>query len=413
MSTPNLGVLPSRACFVNGVKIQNYKSIKSCNVILRPFTVIVGPNGSGKSNFLDALRLISDSLQTTIGQSLRDRGGINDVRRRSQGHPTHFGISLSLQMPSGFSANYAFKIGALPKGAFIIQEEKCRIHPDLTSSGTDGSSYLVREGQLVESSSPVLPKRIEPDRLFLPMASNLPEFRPLYDGLSRMGFYSLNPEKIRELQETDSGDLLARDGRNLAAVIRRLKSQDEESLKRIVEYLRSVVPGISSVDPRQFGPKETLEFRQKVGGGANPWQFLASNMSDGTLRVLGVLVAAAQSRELGEKGASLIGIEEPESAVHPGSAVKLMDALLEAQKHTQILITTHSPDLLSHTALSYENILAVDSQAGETKIASMDGASAKMIKEKLYTVGELLQLGQVEPDEKQFQESAHQGLFNF
>ncbi|MDD9989650.1 MAG: AAA family ATPase [Spirochaetaceae bacterium] len=46
---------------------------------------LVGPNGSGKGNFLDALRFIADSLRFSIDHALRDRGGINDVRRRSGG----------------------------------------------------------------------------------------------------------------------------------------------------------------------------------------------------------------------------------------------------------------------------------------------------------------------------------------
>ena len=50
--------------FVERVQITNYKSIATCDVSLTPFTLLVGPNGSGKSNFVDALRLVTDSLQT-------------------------------------------------------------------------------------------------------------------------------------------------------------------------------------------------------------------------------------------------------------------------------------------------------------------------------------------------------------
>ena len=52
------------------------------------------------------------------------------------------------------------------------------------------------------------------DRLYLVNASGLPEFRPVYDAFSRMGFYHLNPDKIiRELQAPDPRDVLTRDGK--------------------------------------------------------------------------------------------------------------------------------------------------------------------------------------------------------
>ena len=56
----------------------------SVELTLGPLTFLVGPNGSGKSNFLDALRFVADALNTTLEQSLRDRGGIQSVRRRPE-----------------------------------------------------------------------------------------------------------------------------------------------------------------------------------------------------------------------------------------------------------------------------------------------------------------------------------------
>ena len=70
------------------VSLKNYKSIGSARVRLAPLTLLVGRNGAGKSNFLDALRLVSDALQSTLDYALRQRGGIGEVRRRSGGHPT-------------------------------------------------------------------------------------------------------------------------------------------------------------------------------------------------------------------------------------------------------------------------------------------------------------------------------------
>jgi hypothetical protein len=43
-------------------------------------------------------------------------------------------------------------------------------------------------------------------------------------------------------------------------------------------------------------------------------------------------------------------------------------------------------------------ILAVVNRNGETKIGPMDIADRSAIKDRLYTVGELLRLNQIEPD---------------
>lgn len=392
--------------FVREVRIRNYKSIGQARVALRPFSLLVGPNGSGKSNFLDALRFVADSLRTTIEHALRDRGGIHQVRRISRGHPRHFGIGVTLSWGEGETALYGFRVGAEPNGGFVVQEEKCRIH----SSEFGGEDYFEAAEGKITSSSVKMREEIEADRLYLPIASAFPEFRPIYDGLSHMGFYNLNPARIQDLQDPDPGEVLKREGENIAAVIRRLGSEAPKVLQRISEYLQKVVPGIASVSPLSLGKKETIEIRQTVAGDENPWKFPGASMSDGTLRALGVLVAAFQGAGNGSRkhAIPLIGIEEPEMAIHPGSAIKLMDALIEASRTTQIVATTHSPDLLEHPKIDPDNILAVIARNGETLIAPIDEASRSSIREGLYNAGELLRMNQIQVDEKAYDASVSQ-----
>src|SRR5215813_2738064 len=116
------------AVFLTRVVLNNYKSIAKCDVRPSPLTFLVGPNGAGKSNFLDALRFVTDSLRTSLDHAIRDRGGINDVRRRSGGHPNHFGLRLFFALSSGETGHNAFRIGARPAGGFEVQDEECRIH---------------------------------------------------------------------------------------------------------------------------------------------------------------------------------------------------------------------------------------------------------------------------------------------
>jgi predicted ATPase len=380
--------------FLSRVLLKNYKSIANCSVKLGPLNFLVGPNGAGKSNFLDALRFVTESLNTSLDHALRERGGIAEVRRRSSGHPTHFGIRLEFTLSNGHSGHYAFRIGALPKGGFEVQQEECWVYgPALSNEWF----YQVEKGSVVKSQPQIVPAAA-PDRLYLVAASGLPEFRPLYDALSHMGFYNLNPDEIRDLQPADAGEILRRDGGNLASVLKLLKTENPGARQRIVEFLSKVVPGVLDVSVKPVQKKETLEFRQKVGGNEAPWRFFAENMSDGTLRALGVLTALFQSANGATKRIPLVGVEEPETAVHPGAAGVLRDALQAAADSTQVLVTSHSTDLLDDKDVSDDWVLAVVSENGETKIGPLNEADRSLMRERLFTAGELLKQGSLTPD---------------
>jgi len=386
-------VSDSNAPFMRRVILRNYKSIKQCDVELGALMLLVGPNGSGKSNFLDALRFVAESLRTTMDQALRERGGISEVRRRSRGHPTHFSIDLRLTLPGGQDAAFSFRVGAKPPGGFEVQEEVCSI----AVNGSEEIGYRVRDGEVVHSTFQPRP-RAATNRLYLTIASGLPDLGELFVLLSGMGFYSINPDQLRDLQEPDPGTLLLRDGRNVASVLTWLDGHNRDVQRRIEEYLGHIAPGVKSVSKKPLGHKETLEFRQTVAGDENPWSFPAKNMSDGTLRALGVLVSLFQCFDrTPESIIPLVGIEEPEATIHPAAAAVLMEAMREASHFTQVLVTTHSPELLDSPDLEPECLLVVDAKDGETTIAPADEASRTSMRDRLYTAGELLKLDQLRP----------------
>ncbi|MDQ3781393.1 MAG: AAA family ATPase [Actinomycetota bacterium] len=382
----------SNAHFITRVQIQNYKSIKACKVQLGPLAILVGPNGSGKSNFVDALRFTAEALSSTLDHALRERGGINEVRRRSGGHPNHFAVRLDFNLPTGATGSYAFKVGALPSGGFHVTDEEAVVHPGPALG--EPSRFRIQRGVLETNLAERLPMVAE-DRLYLVSASSIEQFRPVYEALTAMGFYNLSPAAIRQPQLPDPGALLRRDGSNLASVLGRLEQADPDMLVRVVDYLRRISRGVEGVSKVPVGPMETIEFRQKVAGQERPWRFAAINMSDGTLRGLGVLVALLQTNG---QGPSLVGIEEPEVALHPAAVGILIDAIKDAATHTQLLVTSHSPDLLDRQDLDPSEILAVTSHDGNTIIGPMDQHGRDVLREHLFTAGELLRMNQLEPD---------------
>jgi predicted ATPase len=380
----------SQTVFIQRVVLRNYKSIGNCDVRLQPLTYLVGQNGAGKSNFLDALHFVRDALTGSLDHAINERGGLNEVRRRSSGHPTHFGIRLEFRLKDGREGWYAFDIGAMASGGYEVQHERCVIE-----GIGKGPFFRVAKGRLIDSSESAFPA-ITSDRLALVAASGFTAFRPVFDALTAMGFYNLNPKLMRELQKPQDGRLLKPVGENIASVIGHLERVAPDRVNMIKEYLQSVVPMVHGMERKAIGPMETLEFRQDMAGAKHPWKFLAQNMSDGTLRALGVLTALLQSNV--DYSPTLIGIEEPETALHPAASAALREVLVEAAKHTQVLVTSHSPDLMDNGGIDVNAILAVVSEGGETKIAPLDDASRQMLRDHLFSAGELLRMNQLAPD---------------
>lgn len=307
------------------------------------------------------------------------------MRRRSSGHPTNFGIRLEFRLNDGAKGHYAFNVGALRDRGYEVQKEEC-------VCGSHG--FLVEKGNVVKSSGDAFPA-LTADRLALVAASGMTAFRPIFDALTSMGFYNLNPKLMRELQKPQEGRILKPVGENIASVVGHLERVAPDQIGLIQEYLHTVVPMVHGVERKQIGPMETLEFRQGMTGAKYPWRFLAQNMSDGTLRALGVLVALFQGNR--DYAPTLVGIEEPETALHPAAASALREALLRASMQTQVIVTSHSPDLLDDPELDLNTLRAVVSEGGETRIAPHDSASYEVMRNRLYSAGELLRLNQLAP----------------
>ncbi len=379
---------------ITRVALRNYRSIAVCDVELTPLTVIVGPNGSGKSNFLDALCFVAQALRFSPGHALHERGGVDEVSRRSRGRPNDFGIRLDFRLPD-VTGWYAFKIGRRLRGGCVVRREECVVQ---YAGPGEREFFRIGDGHLLSTSIPHPPPPGEGDRLYLLLVSGFRAFRPIYDMLAGMGFYNLKPDRIRDLQSPDHGDLLKRDGSNIASVLANLESRSPEAATRVDQYLSKVVPGTVGVASKTVGLKLTLEFCQQVRGDPHPCRFLANSASEGTLRVVGVLVALHQGIGMESGNARLVGIEEPEGTLHPAAAGVLADVLHEASERLQVVVTSHSADLLDRETIPSESILAVVSEDGQTKIARLDAAARIALREGLFTAGEMLRMNQLTPD---------------
>ncbi len=372
------------------VYIKNYKSIGECDVELSRFTVLVGPNGAGKSNFLNGLSFIADCLRDSVDFALRTRGGLQAVRRKSRGHPYNITIRLALTLEGDTDAEYSFTLNT-KEGEFGITEETCRV----SKLFGDTYEFSIKDG-IFKKEIPGVRSKLERDRLALFAASATEEFRPVYDYLTRMRFYSIVPSEVSGLHKVEKGDFLNKDGGNAAAVLKNLKTGSNEPKWRLItSVLEKVVPGVKEVSYQLRGDQETLLFHQEVKGDKAPWEFDASSMSDGTLRVFGLLLALYQPGKT-----TFIGIEEPEATVHPAVVEVLMDVISAVSTERQIVITTHSPDILDYPGLTDDQIRIVQAEQGDTHINALDFKTREVARKRLYTFGELLKINELTPEKK-------------
>jgi predicted ATPase len=398
--------------FLRRARIRGYKSIAFCDVTLEPLTILVGRNASGKSNFVDALAFLRDLMDMRATEAVNERKGWRSIHCRwGSTSDIEIGFGATFEsFKSTWDADYAFSLELAGHNQVRVRRENLV----LSERGRGRRcGYRVAEGELdwigqehFEDDSewtnevdihhanasdnledPRVFRRPRSDRLLLSLIGTQP-FLDLAEGLRASGVYNFSPPAIRAHQPITASPVLARDGSNLARAIEGLREIEPETVGRIETYLRAIVPGVVAFDKVEYGDFETVRFSLEGRGEQPPLAFDASSMSDGTLRALAALVAAFQI-VLPGGFPGFIGIEEPETALHPAALRALVAALDEATLRTQILLTTHSPELLDAAAVKPENVRVVEFLDGSTAITPVDEASLSIIQDRLGTLGSL------------------------
>lgn len=386
--------------FISRVRLWDYKSIQACDVRLGPLTILVGPNGSGKSNFLDALAFLARALATTPAEAIDERGGMGEILRRVPDQADAFGIAIEavIGWPRGgspLSATYELAIGSPERRglrAFEVIRETCALRQDETVW-----KYSASRGRLeiANPDGPVASRSVETDSLYLPAADQV--YGLLLARLRRMLFCNFDAETMRQPQRPAPQSVLGRDGEHLADVLKALAEDAPDYKHRIDSYLRAIVPGLTNIESHSIGGYSVFGMRADTGADGGQVEFGSSAMSDGTIRAAGVLAAIFQWPTLNGQ-VPLVGIEEPETALHPAAAGVLFDALTEASEHVQVLATSQSADLLDREDLDLSVIRPAAMSDGLTVIGEVDDASREIVEKKLYTLGELMRGNQLSPE---------------
>jgi predicted ATPase len=396
---------------LTNVQIRHYKSLADINVSLHPnVTVVVGPNAVGKSNFVDALRFLRDAAKDDLDHAIVSRGGLTRIRQNSAGRPFNVGLSIEALQTFDESpdqkADYSLEIASTSGGNYRVESENATCFQEMPYRNEQGgySTGLLMSGFSRDKSGDILEKNVTPttrhhfgdvEQIALGRPTGEFEFGnwggDLHSYIRRWKFSALYPITLRQLTTPDTDASLREDGSNWASVIRAAKrtAKGRKTLERINEMMQVVLPdflevtvstvGSYLVPKFKFGPSQT-DFRE----------FDPVQLSDGTLRIFGILLSLYQSPT-----PTLMIVEEPEQTVHPGVLSMLAEAFKEVSEVTQVIVTTHSPQLIDQFAP--ENIRVVTMNGGLTSIAPIKKTQQEAVKLGLMSLGEFMAAEGLQP----------------
>ena len=178
------------------------------------------------------------------------------------------------------------------------------------------------------------------------------------------------------------------DGQNLVAVLHTLYTNQREFKKEINNAMRAAFG--SDFEELIFPPAADQRIQLRVRWKSLKREQSAADLSDGTLRFLLLLTILGSLST-----ASLIAIDEPETGLHPSMLPIIAEYAYEASRHSQVIITTHSPQFLDAFGDKRPATTVTKWENGETKLKTLDTQELDYwLKE--YSLGTLFTSGELE-----------------
>jgi predicted ATPase len=198
----------------------------------------------------------------------------------------------------------------------------------------------------------------------------------------------MNLNLIRTVEPKIGGSdiYLSASGDNLSLVLDNLRNQNIDFEDSLNEAMKSILPKTRRLRALRSG-RLSLTVEWYFEGIKEA--FYLNEMSDGTVRML-CWATILHSPLI----PSLIVIDEPELGLHVSWMPILAEWIKKAATKTQIIITTHSPDLLDHFTDCLENVLCFYSE-NRTHF-SVKSLSKEMLEQKLeegWQLGDLYRVG--------------------
>lgn len=331
---------------ISRIKLINWKNFKEIDVPLSGRTFIVGPNASGKSNLLDVFRFLRDIAKAGGGlqNAVLDRGGISKIRCLSARKHPEVEVEIELSEYGSSEVLWKYAIG-------IKQEVRGYRLPILVYEKVWKKNKLIL-------NRPDKHDENDKERLYqthLEQINANKEFREIARFLESIVYQHLLPQLLKQPQSFTGPDLPGDPfGKSFLERISKVNRNTRNAwLRKIESALKIAVPQFKQFEFKEENGRPHLEavydhWRPNAG------KQREDQFSDGTLRLIGLLWSL-------QEGDSLLLLEEPELSLN-GAIVSKIPALiykLQKPKKRQVLITSHSPDLLSDKGISLDEILVL------------------------------------------------------
>jgi len=374
---------------ISRLRIEHYKSLEKVELNLKSLTVFVGPNGSGKSNIVDAFRFVRDAVRLGLDRSIAERHGIDSIRQWSPRKP--YDVTLRVDVKTDYGHGYlSFSLASKSGSHVVKKEEGCWVfansmaRPMVNYSRTADGLVEIRSG----TDDPKTAEIDRSDELFLSQFEAQP-FRFLAIAIGNMEAYSIYPNVLRTPQNPSSEPRLYANGENLTSVYKQLASSKKQThikaRSEILSSMRLVMPSLDSIRIQSLGGLMVPVFRVRESSGESH-DFNVSQVSDGTLRMLGLLTALYQPAV-----PYTLAMEEPEQTINPGVLSMLSESIVEVSTKTQMLLTTHSPDFLDKFG-DPSVVYSVNMVDGITRAGPINENQLQAVRDHLFSLGELMSI---------------------
>jgi len=342
---------------VSRLILKNWRNFRNVDVDLRERQFIVGPNASGKSNLLDVFRFLRDIAKPEGGglqKAVKSRGGVSKIRSLAARQDPEIIVEIYLANSPDEAPLWHYAIG-------LKQETRGYRQPIL-------SFECVSQGEKKLLIRPDPQDKEDPERLkqtFLEQVNTNAEFRDIARYLESVTYLHLVPQLLRHA-ETFQGRQLEDDPFGQGFLDRVAKSQpriQKSRLARIEKALKIAVPQLKQLKfERDENGRPHLaalysHWRPNAG-----WQ-REDQFSDGTLRLLALLWSLLERD-------SLLLLEEPELSLNAGIVEQLAPLIyrMQRQRRRQVLISTHSEDLLRDKGIDGREVLLLTPDSEGTRV---------------------------------------------
>lgn len=343
---------------IERLTVHNYRVLRDVTFKdLTPFTVLCGANGSGKSTVFDVFAFLNHAFIHGLRAAWDSRNRIEAIRSRGERGHVSFEIQYRAANTEGKDrlVTYALSIdqdGTLP----VVVSERLRwtVAPGsgrpkeiLSFERGEGTVYDEATG-MYETESLASPDLLAVSALGQFRAH--PRVQALRDFIQGWYLSYVSADSTRTTPRSGPERRLSQSGDNLANVIQYLQEQHPDRLKVVFDVLARRVPQLESVLPTRLDDGRLL-LRLKDRPFDEP--VLSQFASDGTLKLLAYLTVLYDPDPF-----SVIGIEEPENQLHPKLLPILAEEIRDVSGHSQVLVTTHSPEFLN--AVQPRELWAID-----------------------------------------------------